>query len=251
MKVFLRYAVITTLLLSFPSYAEKDSSKVNEFAEDVLLHVVLHEIGHGLIREFDLPVLGNEETMADAFATYYLTQYLPERALDVLSARTKSLVFEANELDRDEWRISGEHNNDARRAYQIAALAIAADVKKYASLAEQLGMSEADQKRALDYGTEIHRSWRRILRHIIMPTGMESQETRVGWDPDHKLVTQFRKGPFLEEVKTALKRFDWHTQVRVFFLQGDGGASWSRSNRTITVSSEYIHRFIEQARQLP
>ncbi|MBK7875588.1 MAG: hypothetical protein IPJ77_07530 [Planctomycetes bacterium] len=67
-----------------------DGRPVSTFAKDVTLHVVLHEIGHGLIREFDLPVLANEETMADAFATYYLTTQLPNRALDVLVARTQS-----------------------------------------------------------------------------------------------------------------------------------------------------------------
>jgi len=46
--------------------------KVSQFAEDVLFHVVMHEMGHALVREFDLPVLGNEETLADTFATHYI-----------------------------------------------------------------------------------------------------------------------------------------------------------------------------------
>jgi hypothetical protein len=34
---------------------------VSVFAADVTLHVVLHELGHAVIRKFDLMVLGNEE----------------------------------------------------------------------------------------------------------------------------------------------------------------------------------------------
>src|SRR5688572_9004733 len=86
--------------------ADRSGGGVNledsSFARDVTLHVVLHELGHALIREFDLPVLGNEETMADAFATHYLTTYLPERALDVLTARVRSLSYEAGEVPRAE-----------------------------------------------------------------------------------------------------------------------------------------------------
>ena len=100
---------------------------VSAFAADVTLHVVLHELGHAVIREFDLMVLGNEETMADAFATHLLTEHFPERAVSAISARVKSLMIEANEVPRDQWTVRGEHDNDARRAYQIAALAIAAD----------------------------------------------------------------------------------------------------------------------------
>src|SRR5690606_28871599 len=93
---------------------------VTQFARAVTLHVVLHELGHALVREFDLPVLGNEETVADAFATCYLTTYLPDRAVDVLSARVTSLMIEAEDAAAIDW--SGEHEPDARRAFRIAAL---------------------------------------------------------------------------------------------------------------------------------
>jgi hypothetical protein len=89
-----------------------DAVEVSAFARDVTLHVVLHELGHALIREFDLPVLGNEETMADAFATHFLTTHLPDRAADVLRARTTSLMIEAREVPREQWTVRGEHDND-------------------------------------------------------------------------------------------------------------------------------------------
>jgi hypothetical protein len=118
---------------------------------------VLHELGHAVIREFDLMVLGNEETMADAFATHLLTEHFPEHAVRAISARVKSLMIEADEVPRDQWTVRGEHDHDARRAYQIAALAIAADKKKYAGVAEIVGMSEENIKKACDYGSDIHR----------------------------------------------------------------------------------------------
>src|SRR5687768_624201 len=161
---------------------ESPDETVSKFAENVLLHVVLHEIGHGLIREFDLPVLGNEETMADAFATHYLTQYLPDRALDVLRARTDSLMIEANQVPREKWTVKGEHDNDARRAFQIAAVAVAADPEKYSPIATGLGMTEGEIRKAADYGAEIHRAWRRILRPLLMPNGLKSRETRMTFD---------------------------------------------------------------------
>lgn len=223
------------------------------FARDVGMHVLLHELGHALVREFDLPVLGNEETMADAFATHYLTTHMPERAFDVLHARVTSWMIEANDVARAEWPVRGEHDNDARRAFQVAALAIAADPVRYAPLASIVDMSEDDQKRATDYGAEIHRGWRRILEPRLMPNGTLSSEARVVIEGDTVFATDDATETIVaqltNEIATAMKRFDWHSGVRVVFVNGKGGAAWSRSKRAITVHSGYLGRFVTQGEQ--
>jgi hypothetical protein len=228
--------------------------EVSAFAKDVTLHVVLHEIGHALIREFDIPILGNEETAAEAFATYYLTTYLPDRAVDVLSARTKSLMIEAGETPQVDW--TGEHDDDARRAFQIAALAVAADPVKYQRVADIVGMSEEDISDAQDYGAEIRRSWRRVLGPLWMTDGTLSNEARVLYEADNALLAalcldESGGSGLAAEIEAAIQRFDWHSQVTVHFVEGSGGAGWSRSSRTITVQSEYVLRFIEQGQRAP
>jgi len=212
-----------------------------------LLHVVLHEIGHALVREFDLPVLGNEETMADAFATHFLIENLPERASDVLTARVKSLILESTELPKALWSVAGEHNNDARRANQIIALSIAADYKKFQRLPDIVGMGIRDIEGARDYGTEIHRSWRRILQPLTMPSGRASTEIRFR---PNDLVERLDHETLINELKAALEYFDWHSQISLVFEEGDGSASFSRNGRRITVKNAYINRFIRQASQV-
>lgn len=223
-----------------------DGLPVSAFAKDVTMHVVLHELGHALIREFDIPVLGNEETAADAFATYYLTTYMPDRAADVLTARITSLMIEAGEATETDW--SGEHDHDARRAHQIAALAVAADPVKYKAVAAVVGMSADDISDAQDYGAEIRRSWRRVLGPLMMPDGLASSEARVIYDAENGFINRLCSPPhgLGSEIESALRRFDWHSQVTVRFVDGDGGAAWSRSGRSITVHSQYVRRFIAQ-----
>ncbi|MBL8756204.1 MAG: hypothetical protein JNK15_23115 [Planctomycetes bacterium] len=214
-----------------------------------MLHVVLHELGHALVREFDLPILGNEETMADAFATHYLTTYLPERAAEVLEARARSLMLEANDVPRADWPVRGEHDNDARRAFQIAALAVAADPVKYANVAKAVAMSDADMRRAEDYGADVHRSWRRILAPLWMTDGAASKEARVvGADQFDSAGTT--APALLDVLRTVVGRFDWHSQVTIRFVAGDGGAAWSRSTRSITVHTGYVRRFAEQGKRV-
>jgi len=243
---------------AIPGYAVPDAGReattgetlspvpVSVFAADVTLHVVLHELGHAVIREFDLMVLGNEETMADAFATHLLTEHFPEHAVRAISARAKSLMIEANEVPRDRWTVRGEHDNDARRAYQIAALAIAADKEKYAGVAEIVGMSKRDIDKARDYGSDIHRAWRRTLSLLMMPAGKVSKEARFRADESTRAFVDAGKPNLASVLESALQRIDWHSQVTVDFVGGSGGAAWSRSKRTVTVNSEYLQRFIAQ-----
>jgi len=223
----------------------------SKFAKDVTLHVVLHELGHAVIREFDIPVLANEETMADAFATYYLTTYMPERAVDVLTARVTSLMIEAGEeAGGVDW--SGEHDHDARRANQIAALAVAADPVKYEPVADVVKMSAEDIEDAVDYGGELRRSWRRVLAPLWMPEGAASSEAKVAYDDASVFLIRLCEDGLSREIESALRRFDWHSQVTIRFVEGDGKAGWSRSARTVTVHSAYVRRFVAQgARGLP
>lgn len=221
-----------------------DGAPISTFAKNVTLHVVLHEMGHALVREFDLPVLANEETMADAFATYYLTTYMPDRAVEVLKARATSWMIEAAESPGPDW--SGEHDHDGRRAHQIAALAVAADPVKFKPVADVVKMSAEDIEDAVDYGAEIHRSWRRVLSPLWMPPGVESKEAKVACDDGSAFLIRLCESGLAREIETALKRFDWHSEVTVRFVDGDGKAGWSRSSRTITVNSAYVRRFIRQ-----
>ena len=241
--------LVATILGGTAVSAAPQKDKLTPFAEDVLFHVVLHEIGHGVIREFDLPNLGNEETMADAFATHFVVQFFPDRAFDVIKARTESLLIESREVPQAEWSVKGEHDNDARRAFQIAALAVAADRERFAPIAKEMGMTEKEISKAIDYGSEIHRSWRRILRPVLMPQGSESRKTGLRFDPSCEFATQIREGRLAAEVGVALKRIDWHSKVTVGFEQGDGRAAWSRSTRSVSVFSEYTRRFIRQGEQ--
>ena len=248
-------AVLLILPIAFvPRATVPCESKLPEapskFACDVTLHVVLHELGHALVREFDLPILGNEETLADAFATHFVIHHLPKRAKDVVFARVRSLMVEAAEVPRKEWTVEGEHNNDARRAHQIVSLAIAADAEVYTPLAKEIGMTENAIDNAKDYGTEIHRSWRRTLRPLMMPEGSQSKEARLACDPDSVMGSTINEGPLGRDIQKSLKSFDWHSQVKVFFSQGDGSAGWNRSRRTVTVKDGYVERFVKQGKKL-
>ena len=155
-------------------------------------------------------------------------------------------MIEAHEVPRDQWTVRGEHDNDARRAYQIAALAIAADKEKYAGVAEIVGMSKRNIDKACDYGSEIHQAWRRTLSPLMMPAGKVSKLALLRADKSTRAFVDAGKPSLASTIESAFQRINWPSQVTVDFVWGPGRAAWSRENRTVTVNSEYLQRFIAQ-----
>ncbi|MBL0039478.1 MAG: hypothetical protein IPP28_00160 [Xanthomonadales bacterium] len=55
--------------LAPPQAMFRDSITLNQFVSGTLRFVLLHEIGHGFVDLYGIPVLGREEDAADRFAT--------------------------------------------------------------------------------------------------------------------------------------------------------------------------------------
>jgi hypothetical protein len=60
--------------------------RVSDYSLNVSRHVLLHQT-----REFDLPILGNGETMADAYATVVILQEMREDAAAILGDRARPM----------------------------------------------------------------------------------------------------------------------------------------------------------------
>ena len=113
------------------------------------------------------------------------------------------------------------------------------------------GMSEGEMKSSADYGSEIHRSWRRVLRPLRMPDGLESNEVRIRVEAGAAVVGQLAGTALVSRLEEVLRGFDWHSEVTLEFVDGNGGAAWNRSRRTIRVHGDYLLRFVDQGAAIP
>ena len=83
---------------------------------------LLHELGHALVAEFDLPIAGSEESAVDGFASSRLAERHNDfEAADRLAA-TAQLWFQKAERNSGP-DILGDHESDGRRAFRIACIA--------------------------------------------------------------------------------------------------------------------------------
>lgn len=219
------------------------------FAINVVAHVLYHEAGHALIREFDLPVLANEEVMADSFATVWITQQQTDRAAQIVSDRVRSWLYEDSEVNPANYDFKGEHELDIRRAYQVACLFYGADPAKWTLDIAWLGFSESDLSDCSDTAPDQIEGWSAVLASHMRPDGDPSEKVEVIYG-EGPLAEAMQATGILEIVATDLRRFDWPEPITLHFDHCDRGASWSRSERRILLCDDYVSRFIKQAETL-
>jgi hypothetical protein len=185
-----------------------------QFVVGNTLFVLLHELGHVIIDEMKLPVLGREEDAADTFAALINARFVLCRASENLhtgiisislsperspSSATRSFrVIGTNFSQRvlmdasEGWFLNGrrdqqtgstplyygEHNLSEQRAYQIVCLMVGSDPAKFMSLADETKMPQSRQQSCRKDYAKASWYWDTALKpHRRAP---DQPETRIG-----------------------------------------------------------------------
>lgn len=245
---FVRTLVFAACLALWPGLGatQTDATPLSRYTQNNLIHIILHETGHALIREFDLPILTYEEAMADDFATLLILSERPDDAPDILRDRIRSHLG-----DGDEPRIFSDYLHDAQRAGRMVCLAYGSDPGRFIGLAEDFGMEIAEEgSDCIDLTSEVARAWRRTIAPLRLPDGAPVTEFALRGDVDADLSARLQASFFGPVVVDLLASFDWHSLITLRFDDCDGGAYWRRNGRQIIVCSAYIERLEAEAEAL-
>ncbi len=224
--------------------APADEANIN-FALNVSRHVLLHEVAHALIREFDLPVLGNEENIADTFATVWITQQMRDDAVPILTDRARSWLIEGAEVRPEEFDLAGEHELDTRRAIRTICLLYGADPAEFPQVVTWIGLSDHDANECTDIAPQVIKGWEVVLAPHSTDAPSPNVTVQYG-KASHS--TDLMKAGLLEQIADVMRGFDWPEPVLLHFDScGSEGASWSRTERRILFCDEYFDRFVRQA----
>jgi len=213
---------------------------LSPFVEGVLFHVLLHEMAHGLIRTFDLPVLANEEDMADTFATGFVIRNAGD-PVEIITARTNSWFYEADQ--NPDLDLAGEHPADLRRAYRTLCMLYGSSPADYENIVANHPFTEGDLADCGETAEQQMDAWDAILAPHLGDTA--SQNVTITYE-DVYLAQALRNSEIMDDIAMLARRYDWPDQI-TFALKGcSGTASWSRSTRTISLCDSYIDRFQSQ-----
>ena len=222
----------------------------SKFVQSVVWHVLYHELAHALIREFSLPVLANEEAMADSFASVWITQNHREEAPEIILARVRSWLLEDSEVEPEDYDFKGEHLLDIRRAYQAACLLYGSDPAEWGHQVTWLKISERDLADCSDTTPDQIDGWAEILDPYRLQKGGDlAKNVRIIYG-EGPLKGAMMETKLMENFALEAAKFDWPHQITLHFDHCDRGAYWSRSTRTIMLCDNYVLRFMEQGRTL-
>ena len=147
--------------------SQEKRENVVQFVAGNMLFTMVHELGHAVIHEMGISVLGREEDAADDFAVLRLLNVGTQVSHRVLVESAKGW-FLSDRRDRHEGEklvFYDEHGLDKQRAYQIVCLMVGSDPVKFRDLANEtkLPQDRQDTCQAVDY-PDVSKSWEMALK---------------------------------------------------------------------------------------
>jgi hypothetical protein len=131
-------------------------------AAAITAFVFLHEIGHALVDQLEIPITGREEDAVDQLATVVVTDAEEGAGAIAVSAASLFGAFAANREAFDEADFWNEHSLDEQRFFNLLCWVYGADPSVYGEIAE-LGIGEARLAGCQEEFAQIKSSWETLL----------------------------------------------------------------------------------------
>ena len=245
---------IASLIANHPrlgGLSEREHQKHVEFITGNTLFVLGHEVGHAIIREMVIPVIGREEDAADSFSTL-LALTLGEAFANQVLVNAATGWFYSNRRDRHdkvEAAFYDEHGMDLQRAYHVVCLMVGSNPDRFRELADETGIPEERQARCKDDYNNASWSWKTVTEtHRRRPAQPPAAVNAVYGNADGELAMfaqVARHMKLLETMADVLaEQYVWPAPISLEFETcGDPGARWEFRTRRIVICYEIMAEF--------
>jgi hypothetical protein len=224
-----------------------------EFVAGNTLVLLSHELGHVLIAEMHLPLLGREEDAADTYAALRMLTFGTSFSQHELAQAAQGWFLN----DRRDQEIGekplyyDEHNLSQQRAYQILCLMVGSDPDKFKGLADQMKMPQERQRTCKRDFAKTSEGWQTVLKPWLREPGDPEPKIDVVYG-DGKgmfdgIANMFRSIRFLETVAAnSAVRYKWpHPFTLKMESCGRPGTDYDDEARIITICYETPYDFAE------
>jgi hypothetical protein len=144
--------------------ASENQEELDRSVQGAISFVFVHELGHALIDNLDLPVTGKEEDAVDQLATVVLVEGTENGEQSVLDgARSFYLQEQQGGADLNNLPFWDEHSLGPQRFYNLLCWLYGHNEQKYRRLVEQGILPEDRAVRCPNEYNQISRSWRKLM----------------------------------------------------------------------------------------
>ena len=158
------YELFAQLGTAFAS-EESSDEEVGAAVLGAAFFIFLHEFGHGLVHNLDLPITGKEEDAVDDLATLILINAGEEGEQAAIAGllHFAALAEEYETGDAEELAFWDEHSLSAQRVYSVACLLYGANPEGYAELVGDDGLPEERAEQCPAEYEQKSRAWDKLL----------------------------------------------------------------------------------------
>jgi hypothetical protein len=220
-----------------------------EFITGNTLFVLTHEMGHGLINEMNLPVLGREEDAADSFAIVTALKIGSDLSEQVLLEAAKGLVLSAkrDKKQGNKFAFYDEHGLDPQRAYTVICYMVGSNPEKYKQLAKDTKLPQERQKSCKYEWDNVEWSWDEMLKTHRRAPDQPKVNITITYEDNEKYAVQEKilrdMGLFETLASYLADRYAWPKPFTIEAKEcGMANARWS--HRVLTLCYELAREFI-------
>lgn len=221
-----------------------------QFVIGNLLFVLLHEVGHVMITEMGLPVIGREEDAADSYAAVMMLAMKNQFSDQVLAAATKGWFYSDRRDRKEKTPVAfyDSHGISQQRAYQILCFMVGSDPEKFAALADEADMPDHRQETCRGDFSNADWSWTQLLKDHRRTTQPKT-EISVRYDEIAAASDIFARVmkciELLEIVAQRLSdKYAWRAPFSMHAKAcGRPRADWNLATRTLTICYELAEDF--------
>jgi len=234
----------------FKKLAPQMKRQLVEFIIGNTLFVLAHEMGHGVINEMNMPVLGREEDAADSFAITTAIRMNTRFSERVLEEQVKGLLFSTKQAKKegDKPAFYDEHGLDPQRAYNIICYMYGSNPEKYKQLATDTKLPEERQKSCIYDYKNVAWSWDEMLKPHLRKPNDPPVDIKITYEDSKKYKVQeqvLRHMGLFEALATHLAdRYAW---PKPFVMEarecGEANARWGQ--RVLTLCYELAGDFAD------
>ena len=248
-----------------PKLKKMSAASKRQLVEFVLgntLFVLAHEMGHALISEMNMPVLGREEDAADSFAVVTALHMGTGFSERVLLEAGKGWVLSAkrDKQQKNALAFYDEHGLDLQRSYNVVCMMLGSDPEKYKTLAADTKLPEERQTSCVrDYKTTTW-SWDEMLKPHRRAADQPKVTINVEYQDDKKYAAQakiLRDMGLLDALAAHMAdRYVWPKPFSMVARScGDPNATWNAGTKTLTLcyelAAEFIELYVDYSSKLP
>jgi hypothetical protein len=242
------------LLADYPrlgGLTEREHRKHVEFIIGNTLFVLGHEVGHAIIREMAIPVIGREEDAADSFSAL-LALSLGEGFADQVLINAATGWFYSNRRDRRDGvqaTFHDEHGMDLQRAYHVVCLMVGSNLERFRPLADETGIPEERQGTCRDDYNNAAWSWGKVTEpHRRRPEQPRATVNAVYGAAEGEVAIIAQAGRQMKILETMAEmlaeRYVWPVPISLEFQTcGEAGARWEFRTRKIIICYEIVAEF--------